>query len=49
MMSADLAPHLSPTTTIPLPWAAPSFAAVKGIIHAPGAKPTMKAESRMLS
>jgi hypothetical protein len=24
----------------------PSFAAVKGILHAPGAKPTMKPESR---
>jgi hypothetical protein len=42
-------PHLSPTATIALPWTAPSFAAVKGIIHAPGAKPTMKPESRMLS
>jgi putative transposase len=46
---ADSAPHLSPTTAIALPWRAPSFAAVKGIIHAPGAKPTMKPESRMLS
>ena len=36
----------SPTTTITLPWTAPSFAAVKGIIHAPCAKPTMKAETR---
>ena len=44
-LSADSAPHLSPTTTIALPWTAPSFAAVKGIIHAPGAKPTMKPES----
>jgi site-specific DNA recombinase len=35
-----------PTTTIMLPWTAPSFAAVKGIIHAPCAKPAMKAESR---
>jgi site-specific DNA recombinase len=35
-----------PTTTIMLPWTAPSFAAVKGIIHAPSAKPAMKAESR---
>jgi hypothetical protein len=49
MMSTDSAPHLSATTTIALPWGAPSFAAVKGIIHAPGAKPTMKPESRMLS
>jgi len=32
--------------TITLPWAAPSFAAVKGIVHAPSAKPAMKAESR---
>jgi site-specific DNA recombinase len=32
--------------TITLPWTAPSFAAVKGIIHEPGAKPAMKAESR---
>ena len=29
-----------------LPWTAPSFAAVKGILHAPSAKPAMKAESR---
>ncbi len=34
------------TTTIMLPWTAASFAAVKGIIHAPSAKPAMKAESR---
>ena len=39
-------PCHSPTTTITLPWTAPSFAAVKGIIHAPCAKPTMKAETR---
>jgi site-specific DNA recombinase len=36
----------NPLTTITLPWTAPSFAAVKGIIHQPGAKPTMKPESR---
>ena len=35
-----------PTTAIKLAWTAPSFAAVKGIIHAPPAKPAMKAESR---
>ena len=33
MVSADSAP----TLTIALPWTGPSFAAVKGIIHAPGA------------
>jgi hypothetical protein len=49
MMSADPAPHLSPTTTIALPWKAPSFAVVKGIIHATGAKPKMKLKSLMLS
>ena len=35
-----------PTTTITLPWTAPSFQAVKGIIHAPCAKPAMKPETR---
>src|ERR1700758_3257662 len=33
-------------TTITLPWTAPSLAAVKGIIHQPSEKPTMKPESR---
>jgi site-specific DNA recombinase len=42
----DLAPHLPPTTTIALPWTAPNFAAVKGIIHEPGAKPAMRPEGR---
>jgi site-specific DNA recombinase len=42
----DLAPHLPPTTTIALPWTAPSFAAVKGIIYEPGAKPAMRPEGR---
>ena len=32
--------------TLTLPWAAPGFAAVKGIIHTPSAKPTIKSESR---
>jgi site-specific DNA recombinase len=35
-----------PTTTITLAWTAPNFAAVKGIVHAPSAKPAMKPESR---
>ena len=33
-------------TIITLPWTAPSFAAVKGIVHAPSAKPELKPESR---
>src|SRR6202047_1285019 len=33
-------------TTIRLAWAAPNFSAVKGILHAPSAKPAMKPESR---
>ena len=33
-----LAPAVQPPTKITLPWAAPSFAAVKGIVHAPSAK-----------
>ena len=40
MMSADSAPHLSPTTTIALPWRVPRFVAVKGIIHAPSMAPS---------
>jgi hypothetical protein len=42
----DSDPHLPPTTTIMLPWTAPSFAAVKGIVHAPCAKSAMRPESR---
>jgi site-specific DNA recombinase len=34
------------TTTLTLPWTAPSFSAIKGIIHEPTAKPAMSAESR---
>jgi len=34
------------STSLMLPWAAPSFLAVKGIAHAPAAKPAMKPESR---
>jgi site-specific DNA recombinase len=32
--------------TLTLAWTAPSFAAVKGIVHEPVAKPTMKPENR---
>ena len=34
------------TTALTLPWAAPSFVAMKGIVHQPTAKPAMKPESR---
>jgi site-specific DNA recombinase len=33
-------------TTITLPWNAPSFAAVKGILHEPGEQPVLKPVSR---
>jgi site-specific DNA recombinase len=36
----------NPPITITLPWTAPSFAAVKGILHEPSEKRTMKPESR---
>jgi site-specific DNA recombinase len=36
----------SPLIRIALPWTAPSFAAVKGILHEPSEKPTMKPECR---
>ena len=42
----DLAPCHPPIPTITLAWIAPSFAAVKGIVHAPCAKPAMRPESR---
>jgi DNA invertase Pin-like site-specific DNA recombinase len=34
------------TTTLALPWAAPTFVAVKGIVHEPTAKPTISPQSR---
>ena len=42
----DPAPRRPLATTITLAWTAPSFAAVKGIVHAPCAKPAMRPESR---
>jgi site-specific DNA recombinase len=42
----DSATRRLPTTTIMLAWTAPSLAAVKGIVHAPSAKPAMKPVSR---
>jgi hypothetical protein len=37
--------NLAPTI-LTLPWAAPSFVAVKGIVHEPAAKPAMDPETR---
>jgi hypothetical protein len=34
------------TTVISLPWTAPAFASVKGVLHQPEAKPTLKPEIR---
>jgi site-specific DNA recombinase len=34
------------TTVISLPWSAPAFASVKGVVHQPEAKPTLKQETR---
>ena len=42
----DLATSQLPTPAITLAWTAPSFAAVKGIVHVPSEKPAMKPESR---
>jgi DNA invertase Pin-like site-specific DNA recombinase len=36
----------SSATTITLPWTAPSFSAVKGIVHAPSVVPAIKPETR---
>ena len=42
----DSVPNLHSPPMIALPWTAPSFAAVKGILHEPSTKPTMKPEIR---
>ena len=42
----DPDPRRPLTTTITLPWTAPIFAAVKGIINAPCTEPAMRPESR---
>jgi site-specific DNA recombinase len=42
----DSAPNLHSPPMIALPWTAPSFAAMKGILHEPSTTPTMKPESR---
>ena len=34
------------TAVITLPWSAPAFASVKGVVHQPEAKPTLKQETR---
>jgi site-specific DNA recombinase len=34
------------TTVISLPWSAPAFLSVKGVLHQPEAKPTLKQETR---
>jgi len=44
--SDELIPCELTTTTLTLPWAAPSFVAVKGIVHEPAAKPTINPETR---
>jgi site-specific DNA recombinase len=42
----DLGASQLPTPAITLPWTAPSFAAIKGIVHAPSARPGLKSENR---
>jgi site-specific DNA recombinase len=42
----EVAPEEPASTLLTLAWTAPSFAAVKGIVHEPVAKPTMKPENR---
>jgi DNA invertase Pin-like site-specific DNA recombinase len=44
--AGDLDCDLPSTTTITLPWTAPSFVAVKGIVHAPSIMRTIKPETR---
>jgi site-specific DNA recombinase len=44
--SADNAADCDPPIAITLLWTAPSFVAVKGVLHQPSEKPAMKPESR---
>ncbi|MGA7323004.1 MAG: recombinase family protein [Rhodomicrobium sp.] len=45
-VEVQLVPPGGVAAEITLPWAAPSFAAIKGIVHAPPANAVMKPESR---
>jgi hypothetical protein len=45
-VTAGVAESSTCTTVISLPWSAPAFASVKGVVHQPEAKPTLKQETR---
>ena len=45
-VTADAAASSTCTTVISLPWSAPAFASVKGVVHQPEAKPTLKQDTR---
>ena len=45
-LSGELTPCELKTTTLRLPWAAPNFVAVKGIVHEPTVRPAMNPETR---
>jgi site-specific DNA recombinase len=45
-VTAGAAASSSCTTVISLPWSAPAFASVKGVVHQPEAKPMLKQETR---
>jgi len=42
----ESAPNLHSPTMIALPWTAPNLVAMKGVLHEPSTKPTMKPEGR---
>jgi site-specific DNA recombinase len=45
-ISSDVPASSTCTTVISLPWSAPAFPSVKGVLHQPEAKPTLKHETR---
>jgi hypothetical protein len=45
-VTAGAAASSTCTTVISLPWSAPAFFSVKGVLHQPEAKPTLKQETR---
>ncbi len=45
-VTADAPASSSCTTVISVPWSMPAFSSVKGVLHQPEAKPTLKGETR---
>ena len=47
MIAADVPASSTCTAVISLPWSMLAFASVKGVLHQPEAKPTLKQETKL--